>query len=318
MSEPRLPNFFIAGAPKAGTTSLYHHLRQHPQIYLSPLKETSYFSTEFRVQNLAPELQAKGTRNDAELTKYFASPPLVDRFGGWVTNAEDYSSLFLQAGKALAIGEASPSYLWSVSAAYGIAQAVPEARIIVILRDPVERAFSQYRQMFSTGQYGLSFDEHIQACLAARNTNQVSMIYPFLEYGLYHEQVRRYRSLFGKDRLGVWLYEDTAKPTFLPQLFAFLGVDNRFVPDTSIRYLQQNLPRFPAIQQLLGDHAVASTMKRLVPTPVRSLLNGVLYRPGAQVTMSAGARRQLIRYYHADVISLAKLLGRDLSHWLSD
>ena len=318
MNERRLPNFFIAGAPKAGTTSLYHHLRQHPDVYLSPLKETSYFSTEFRVQNLVPELQARASRNDADLRQYFTSRPLGDRFGGWVTDLQDYLSLFEQAGRELAIGEASPSYLWSPSAATGIAQALPEARIVMILRNPAERAFSQYLQMSNTGSYGLSFDDHIEACLAVRGTDQISMIYPFLEYGLYSEQVRRYLALFPRAQLSIWLYEDTLHSGFLPQVFEFLGVNSGFAPDTSVRYLQQSVPKLPGLQPLLSRRVVASTLEMLVPKAVRPILKRVVYRPWACVTMSANTRTRLIEYYRADVTSLATLLGRDLSHWLSD
>ena len=93
-----------------------------------------------------------------------------------------------------------------------IAQVAPHARIIMILRNPVERAFSQYMQMSNTGLYRPSFEEHIAACLAQRSTNRITMVYPFLEYGLYSEQLDRYLDAFPRSQLGIWLYEETLLP----------------------------------------------------------------------------------------------------------
>ena len=292
MNETRLPNFFIVGAPKAGTTSLYHHLRQHPDIYMSPLKETSYFSNEFRVENLVSDLEGIGRQSQAELRRYLDTHPLGDRFGGMVTEWRDYLSLFEQAGMESAIGEASPGYLWSRTAALRIAQVAPHARIIMILRNPVERAFSQYMQMSNTGPYRLTFEEHIAACLAERSTDRISMVYPFLEYGLYSEQLDRYLATFPRSQLGIWLYEETLLPGFLQQVFEFLGVNAEFMPDTSKRYLEQHIPRITYLSRLAAHPAVASTLQMLVPETIRPMLKRIEFhellkhRDGAQLIVS--------------------------------
>ena len=108
-----LPNFFIVGAPKAGTTSLYHHLDQHPQIYMSPLKEPCYFSSELRPENYTEELQPWITREIQALQQYLAGPMTEKRFGGLVSEWDDYIKLFRNAAGAHTIGEASVCYLWS-------------------------------------------------------------------------------------------------------------------------------------------------------------------------------------------------------------
>ena len=316
MTEGRLPNFFIVGAPKCGTTSLYHHLRQHPDIYMSPLKETSYFASEFRVENLAPELQKLGRRSSESLRRYLDCPPLAERFGGIVTKWQDYQLLFKQAGKESAVGEATPGYLWSPTAALRIAGAVPDAKIIMILRDPIERAFSQYLQMSNTGLYRMSFDDHVEACLARRGDGHISMVHPFLEYGLYSEQVQRYRDAFPLSRIGIWLYEETLAPGFLRSVYEFLGVSGDFVPDTSKRYLEQRVPRIPYLSRLLARPVAASVLRLLVPDLIRPVMRRIGYRRRRDISMSDGARRRMMTYYRADVELLAGMLGRDLSSWL--
>ena len=138
-----VPNFFIAGAPKAGTTSLYHWLAAHPQVYMSPIKEPSYFSLEARPENFAPEFQANMRRQMAQLSACEGGS-VQSRFQGFVAEWEGYLRLFARVTNETAIGEASVFYLWSKTAAQGIAERVPHARILLILRDPAERAFSQY------------------------------------------------------------------------------------------------------------------------------------------------------------------------------
>src|SRR4249919_676933 len=97
----RVPNFFLAGAPKAGTTSLYHYLDQHPEIYMSPIKEPCYFSDEIRYENFSDEIRRPST-----LDAYLAGPMIEKRFGGPVTRWHDYLRLFHRAQGKTAVGEA--------------------------------------------------------------------------------------------------------------------------------------------------------------------------------------------------------------------
>src|SRR6185436_14847515 len=109
----RLPNFFIAGAPKAGTTSLYHYLDQHPQIYMSAIKEPHYFAAEVREENFDPKLRHWVARDTGDLREFLSGPMREKRFGGIVAGWEDYLRLFANAGAESAVGEASVCYLWS-------------------------------------------------------------------------------------------------------------------------------------------------------------------------------------------------------------
>ncbi len=187
---PRLPNFFIVGAPKAGTTSLYSYLDQHPQVYMSAIKEPHFFAAEIREENLDPELRRGIARDARALRAFLAGPMREKRFGGIVADWEDYLRLFANANNESALGEASVCYLWSPTAPERIADRIPDAKILVMLRHPAERAFSQYLHSLGNGAIRWSFREHIQRNLRHRS-GQFCVHYPFLEFGLYSEQLGR-------------------------------------------------------------------------------------------------------------------------------
>ncbi len=114
---PVLPNFFIVGAPKAGTTSLYHYLGQHPDVYMSPVKEPNYFAQEIRLGNVSAQWQDWAEREYDSLQLYLRGPMQERKFGGIVSHWSDYLKLFENVNGEKAIGEASVCYLWSKTAA---------------------------------------------------------------------------------------------------------------------------------------------------------------------------------------------------------
>ena len=159
MNKIPVPDFFIVGAPKAGTTSLYFYLEQHPEIFMSAVKETNYFSYEATVkQNL-----------------YYNERGIND----W----EEYLKLFSEAGKKKAIGEASVSYLFYPEVAEAIKAKFPEGKIIIMLRNPVERALSHYNMDYKLGYVKTSFDE----ILFSKNKTPLEELYyqQFISLGMY-------------------------------------------------------------------------------------------------------------------------------------
>src|ERR1700759_829052 len=121
MPEPTLPNFFIAGAPKAGTDALYYSLREHPQIYMSPLKEPNYFASEVCLENFEPALRPRMRAVERSTREYLAGDMTELRFGGFGVDWNGYLKLFSGAKDEVAIGEGSVCYLWSETAASAIA-----------------------------------------------------------------------------------------------------------------------------------------------------------------------------------------------------
>ena len=312
------PNFFLAGTVKAGTTSLYHYLAQHPQIYMSPIKEPSYFATELRPENFVAAFQPQMFREQEEAREYVDGPMNEPRFGGPITEWGDYLKLFRKVDGETAIGEASVSYLWSRTAARNIAERIPEARIVLMLRNPADRAYSQYLQAVSSGQVRNSFREQIQASMRRPEGSKFDVLNPLLEFGLYFEQVERFFQYLPREQVRVYLYEEyRANPGgTLADLFGFLDVDPAFRPDQSRRFLEPSVPQFVTAAYYLKRFGVWQGIKRWSPSRLRPVLKSAAVRKRASLSMDAADRAHLREYYRDNVVKLSALLDRDLRIWL--
>jgi Sulfotransferase domain len=192
----------------------------------------------------------------------------------------------------------------------------------MILRDPVERAFSQYLHNARDGVVRSSFGEQIE--LALNNTgHEFQPLYPFLENGLYYEQVKRYLDLFSRESIRIFVYEDAwqAPAALLTDIFKFLGVDPTFQPDLSFRELERRTPRSLTAHYLLRKSGAGARLRALLPhgSLPRSLRAGaraMLFKPRGSATMDPRDRQTLREYYREDVSKLAELLGHDFRHWL--
>jgi hypothetical protein len=204
-----LPTFLIIGAARSGTTSLHRYLGQHPDVFMSPVKEPRFFAMEGAA----------------------SSPPSGSEervWSGTVTSREAYESLFRGVAGETAVGESSVLYLWSERAARAIHAAIPDAKLIASLRHPADRAFSHFRHNRRIGH------EPNETFAAALADDAVRHYTAYVEQGMYGYLLRRYCERFDRDRICVLLYDDLcADPTAATQaLYRFLGVDDRFVPRT--------------------------------------------------------------------------------------
>ena len=313
-----LPNFFVVGAPKAGTTSLFHYLDQHPQIYMSPIKEPAYFSQEIRLENFGADMKELTLRDIPALRQYLDGPMIDKRFGGPVTEWEDYVRLFRGVRTQVAIGEASVCYLWSETAAPLIAAQFPEARILMVLRDPADRAFSHYLQALSSGVTRSTFRHYVEADLACQS-NAFTLTHPFLAFGSYYKQVKRYQDLFPEKNIRILFYEDYKRNahSVLRGIFEFLSVDSSFISDTTQRYFEPRIPRFQATRGWLTGSGKWQHVRQMVPPSVRRALRPVLFRRRASLQLEPADRALLAQYYRDDILKLGSLLNRDLSSWLA-
>ncbi len=290
-----MPNFFIVGAQKAGTTSLYHYLDQHPQVFMSPRKEPHFF------EGMHQEFRRPGRRN---------AP---------VSDPAEYLALFEGASGERAIGEASASYLYSPRAPGLIKNSVPDARIIAVLRHPADRAYSNYLHCVQVGREPLgSFAEALQA-EHSRMRDKWGPLWYYKHKGFYHAQVKRYFDTFGRERVGVWLYEDLRNHTSgtLGEVFRFLGVDENFVPDASIEHNPSGVPRagklYTRVRALTARNPVL--VERLLPARLRGYVKSrVLVKPPP---FPPELRADLTRSYEEDILKLQELIDRDLSAWIS-
>src|SRR5829696_2330778 len=204
-----MPNFFIVGAQKAGTTSLYHYLNQHPQVYMSPIKEPFFFDHELDSKGEVVRREFEGHRQPTRFT-----------------NIEEYSTLFDGARGEKVIGEATPLYIYAPETAERIERYVPGAKSIALLRNPADRAYSAFLYAVRMGVEPLTDFAQALREEPLRMRNGWHYIFHYRSRGLYYQQLKRYYMVFGRERLGVWLYEDMREdPASVAQsVFRFLEV----------------------------------------------------------------------------------------------
>jgi hypothetical protein len=314
---PRTPNFHLVGAPKSGTTSLYYYLDQHPQIFMSPLKEPNFHAEEIRLLNLTEEMkqrvesQAPGLRSylDGDMSTRFTASP--------VTEYSDYVKLFQNAKAEKVLGEASVCYLWSPSAPVNIARMCPEAKILMVLRDPADRAYSQYLHMLTVSKTFLSFRDYVDACLRSDST-RIGALYPFLYFGLYSEQITRYLRLFPRQQVLTLFYEDYQRNPIglVRNIFEFLDVDPHFVPDMNQRHMLAHVPRAHRLHRFVHPVTQWAPLKKMNTPRLRRSLKRLAYRSRKSMTMEARDRAFLVEFYREDIQRLSSLVNRDLSAWL--
>ena len=291
-----LPTFLIIGAGRSGTTSLHAYLDQHPDIFMSPIKEPNYFSLTGSVAG--PYARALRRRSASTLA--------------------EYEALFSGAGRASARGEASPSYLRSPVAAERIREAIPGARLVAILRHPVERAYASYLAARRDGfEPAPTFEAAIASCLSGERE-----AWDFLRYtqsGYYHQHLSRYLARFPREQIRVDLHEDLHRDAgaLIRQMLEFIGVDPTFPIDTSERFGRTGTIANPALR-FVWRHTLPlrNAVEPIVPKPLRERAKAIATRKMVTPPMGAEARATLLRIYRDDTLRLQDLLQRDLSTWL--
>jgi hypothetical protein len=294
-----LPNFLIVGAAKAGTTALYHYLKQHPQVYMSPEKETNFFA--FEGQEVA-----------------FSGPGDEKISASAITTLKAYARQFEAASTEVALGEASPWYLYSLRAAENIRRHVPRAKLIVVLRNPVDRAFSSYLHVVRDGREDLSFEEGLLA-EEGRAERNWEFIWHYQRAGFYAAQVERFLRLFPREQMRFCLYDDLlSDPTgFLRDIYGFLGVDTSSVVDTSFRPNATGVPRNRFLGRVLVQpNLLRSAVKLVTPKRVRyNVSQRINQRLLSKPSLDHETRLMLLRSYREDISKLEGLVDKDLSAW---
>jgi hypothetical protein len=295
-TEPRFPDFFIVGAPKCGTTSLARYLRSHPRIFMSPVKEPKYFFFD------APELR------------------VIDQL-------EAYQRLFAGARTDQLRGEASTAYLYSNAAVPAILAANPAAKLIAMVRNPLEMVVSYHNQQVK------DFEEDARdfavAWQLSRERAQARMLDPscrdpkYLDYqwiGRLGEQVRRLKASVAEDQLHIIVFDDLcADPQATYRTTCrFLGVapDERSafpIANPRADHRWPGLARFLRRNQRLklAMRGAFPRLTKIVGRPLRRL-NA---RPLDRQPLPQALREEMIAAFKDDIRLLGELLHRDLSHW---
>jgi Sulfotransferase family len=300
-----LPDFFVAGAPKAGTTALHAALARHPALYMSAVKEPKFFLTDG-----PPPTQ--GGPGDAKTYREH------------VWRRADYEALFDPAPAGALRGESTPFYLYSHGAQRRIRALVPHARLIVVVRDPVERAHSNWTHLWSAGLDPI--DDFVRACAAEEQRIEAGWadFWHYKRIGLYGQQVRRLYSIFPRSQVLLFRYRDLIDDPSgtLDRICVFLGIEPGLVAEVP----RENVTAHPELTRrhknlssvLRSCSAVTARLpghpgKLMIDRMERRLQQGAAPRR----PLTWAERQALIPYFEADVRLLGELTGEDFSHWMA-
>lgn len=289
----RKPNFLIVGAAKSGTTSLFQYLRGHPDVFMPDIKEASYFA------------------------------------GGGIPTESDYLSLFRQAGTKRAIGEASGAYLYPPETAAAVrAMLGPTGRIVIILRNPIDMAYSLWGHMRREGNEPLSFTDALKAEKSRmadpdfhRLAKSWSYNFAYLDRARYAQQVSRYLNVFDRHHVHIVLFEEffTDAQAGFADLCRFLEIATDYRPAFQ-RYNQSSVIRSQFLHHVLEEQRPwKNVLKALTPLgprlKLKAWLQEVNQRPQRLPPLSRAERERLWQVFAPDVAELERLLDRRLDCW---
>ena len=304
------PNFFIVGAPKCGTTSLHEYLQRHPDIYMPFYKEPHYFGSDLE----------------------------GSRFMQFRNNPDKYFKLFRDVRAEKRIGESSPWYLVSKNAAKEIKAYDPNAKIIMILRNPVDMMYSMWSQFRYSGNEQIEIFEDALAAEPARKQGKqirraahcITGLF-YREMASYTEQVKRYFDTFGQDNIKVIIFDDFKSDTagVYKDVLEYLDLDSSFKTnfdvvnpnkDVRVEWLQKMILSTGFSLMLLKDRLTyLATTSRFVPYSYRTeTVKGVIHaytKYEKRSPLTPETRQSILSEFEPEIDNLGNLLHRDLSHW---
>lgn len=302
----RIPDLFIVGAPKSGTTSLYEWLKAHPDVFMTPVKEPCFYS-----RDLAQDKSGNFLRYDTDRDRYMA--------------------LFDEAGDARRVGEASTRYLYSKHAAELIARDQPAARIVAVLRNPVDMIASLHAHKLAGGTEDLADFEQALAAEDDRNAGRRiprdsnPLLATYRDRAHFGEQVGRWFDAFGRDQVHVILFEEMVRDpaAHFRGLLEFLEIDPTYKPPSFAAHNQAHDSRGGILRSIARTRPVQFATWRVLPALIgdsrtrelsRRLGHSKLRRRTAQrAEVPAELRRRLETEFAPDVARLSELLDRDVA-----
>ncbi|MDJ0798482.1 MAG: sulfotransferase [Calothrix sp. MO_167.B12] len=295
-----IPNFLIIGAQKAGTTALWHYLNQHPQIYMSPVKEPGFFDFEGEKPN-------------------FSGPGDAELYNHVVTDIEEYRQLFQGAANEIAIGEATTWYLYSQKAPERIKHYIPDVKLIVILRNPVDRAYSSFMHAIRDEREPLDFAKALGEEEIRINQNW-EYLWRYKQMGFYSIQLKCYFDNFDISQIKVYLYEDLNNnpAELIKDIFQFLDVDDTFMPEVFTRLNISGTRKNKTIDALLNtENPVRNFLRPILPVRLRkNIANYLRTQNSLKPQCPLDIQKELIEVFREDILELQNLIQRDLSKWL--
>jgi hypothetical protein len=290
------PNFIVLGVPKAGTTSLYTYLKQHPEVAMSKWPEPRFL-------HYAGSLLKPGSH-------------CLTQVG--IRSIEAYERQYLEGENRTARGDISPQYFLQPDLTIlGIKQYVPEAKMITIFRQPADRAYSSFLMNVRLGRETMY--RFTDALRAEEEGRALGDGYPrtYSNFGFYFQRAREFQSAFPKSQTLFLLYDDLLRDSneFMRTVFQFLGVDSTFLPDMSRRFKVSAWPRNLLFHRVIS--ILLRSKKRFSNRSLRKRITALaMINLGDPPKIDPSVRYALIQQHREDILGLQELLARDLSSWM--
>jgi len=291
-----LPNFVVIGAPKSGTTSLFYYLRQHPDIFLPVKKELHYYSY-------------------SEIESHAEGPGDHFTIDSLCATRDDYLKNYRSVKKEIAIGEISPSYLYY---AEGVAAKIkkelsPSVKIIMILRNPIDKAYSQYMHLVRDQRETLPFYDALLV-ESEREDNNWGDIWLYANSSLYAKKVKHYLSIFDKKNVKILFFDEFIENpnVVLKSIFQFLGVDSKIKCNTQTIYNRTGNSKSKLISNFFnGPNLLKSILKMVIPERVRIPIRLFLLNlnTGKKRDMDSTAKEYLSNFFYSDIRELENFLN---------
>jgi len=301
------PQFFLIGAPKAGTSALHVALAQHPQLYLSPVKEPKYFLCD----GAPPPAEGQRGPGDAHSAQE------------WLWRRDRYEALFAAAPEGTRRGESTPFYLYDRAAHRRIAQRVPDAKLVAIVRDPVDRAYSNWMHLWSDGLEPVG--DFAQACALEdeRVADGFAPIWHYRRLGLYGEQLDALGSVFDPAQIHVLRYRDLVDEpeASLAAIATFLGVEPLPLaaprPENVKPFVEDTARNRAVARMVRAGAAAASRVPPQVWRQASRPLLAALHSGGAvRPSLDPDVRLSLVASFADDISRLEAVTGQSFQDWL--
>jgi len=307
----RYPDFFLVGAMKTGTTSIYNTLKENPNVFCSPIKEPNYYCTDISewVKENGDQCNITPIKSRHELLNAIKRGSICEH----IVNKDVYLSLFENARNNQTVGEFSVAYMRSVSSAIEISKDCPDARIIMVLRNPTDRAYSDFSMALMLGLESCTLSE-----MVAENLNLAEPS-RYLSDGLYYEQVKRYLDVFSREQVLILLQEDLRQnfSGSIAKVFQHIGVVPTDENISNPKSLERKVARYQIINRLMYKFGAKRFISSMFPRPVIKFGKSIFYTKPAlgKDIISDADKATLSCYYKNDIERLSSLIGQDLSPW---
>ena len=301
MDKITKPNFLVVGAAKSGTTSLFNYLNQHPDVYIPQVKECRFFS---------------------QLPKNFNGLGAEFFPNSGITDVKEYFGLF-EGCEGQVSGDISNDYLYYYEESIkNIKKYLDEdVKIIIVLRNPIDRAYSNYMHHIRDGWEDVSFEQALKD-EDIRMTDNWGWSYHYVKTGMYYKQVKAYMENF--KNVKVYLFDDLKdKNEFLVGIYTFLEIKAEINLSDERGYNVSGYPKNKFLHHFLNqDNLVKKLLKPIVKAllpedAIRAIVSNIKNRNLEKRAMSKETKEKLKEVFRGDINKLSKLINKDLSHWLN-